>query len=380
MMKMFRLLVVVLLVPVWSGPAGAQAPSVEGRPLVVFVHGRNQMWNTGSDLETRWFGALEDGMEKLAPHASQEPEFRGLVPDFDRVLVRYERVYEPDFRPSAWCGGVQVDLAGQLAAKQLEINEFVAGLRQDAEASGSSSLHAAALGDIDKATAGYMRAASASLGAGTVEKAGWVNRLLHALRDRAGDMFGADAGFGFVKDTALYLTKGPHHCETNLRLQLVLDRAAEQKRPVIIVAHSMGAMVTLDHLWRSGGAKYDVRRLVSLGAQLGMPDLLRYLAGAGSEVPLLPRAITDWTNIKGERDLLGYTVAPGTVRFIKGGPVVNSIQPTGDLRDAHDIARYLQLRTTATAIAEAYCDALEISLRPAACGAVPSLALATPNE
>lgn len=350
--------------------AAAQTTEVEGRPLVVFIHGRDQAWQTADELEARWFGAFADGLEKLAPDAQSENRYRALVPPEDRLLVRYERVYEPGFVPSAQCGGVPADPIGTLAARQYEMDVAVEDMRQIAVASGMTEQQRFAMGQLDTAAGQFAKAVSAGYSSQAIEKAGALSRILHAMRNAAGNVLGAGAATMFLEDTKLYLRKGPHHCETNVRLQVALDQAASQNRPVIIVAHSMGAMVTLDQLWRSGGANYNIARFVSLGSQLGMPDLLRYLAGAGADRPLLPRTINDWVNIKGENDLLGYTVAPGTVSFVRGGPASNVIRHTGAISSAHGISRYLQLRDTAHAIADAYCSSFVSGRRPAQCDVI----------
>lgn len=348
------------------GPQGsaAQTPSVEGRPIVVFIHGRNQMWET-SDLEDRWFDSFEDGLAKLAPNAMEERQFRSLIPEHDRMLVRYESVFEPDFVPSAWCGGRQVDAVGKLASTAFQVETLLGELRA---ASGESAETNAALSEVENSAADYMNVAYATHGTDAVAKASLLSGFLHRMRDGAVEMFGVDASLRFIDDTRRYLMKGPHHCETNLRLQLVLDAARRESRPVIIVAHSMGAMVTFDQLWGSNNTDYDVRRFVSIGSQLGVPELLRYLRGAGTQTPLLPRAIHDWVNIKGENDLIGFLVDPASVRFVgQGGTVVNSTQETGGMGDAHAATRYLQLRETAAAVADAYCSAFPGEEKPAPC-------------
>lgn len=366
-MKRIVLIAVLLLFPCLSAQVPAQTSGTVGRPLVVFIHGRNQMWLTEAEMNARWFGAFSDGLEKLSPDAQSERRYRDLIPLEDRVLVRYERVYEPGFTASAQCGGKTDDPIGKLAARQYDIDVFMEGLQQAAGQSSQTDLQRMALGRLDTAADKYASAVTTGYSSRMIEKASALTRILHGLRDGAGRVFGASAGTAFLADTKLYLLKGPLHCETNVRLKIALDQAAAQHRPVIIVAHSMGAMVTLDQLWRSSGADYNVVRFVSLGAQLGMPDLLRYLAGAGADRPLLPGTITDWVNIKGESDLLGYTVAPETVRFVQGGPPANVVRDTGTLSNAHNITRYLQLRETAHAIADAYCGAFTGPGRPTEC-------------
>lgn len=359
----------LVLFPFFETPpeSSGQSSSLSGRPVVIFIHGRDQMLQTGAELEFRWFGGFEDGLEALSPDAQSERRYRTLIPATDRKFVRYERVYEPGFSASPQCGGKSPNRGAAIGGAEFERTVMFERL----DASLGSTEPSGAPGEVKKAVSTASRDLSVlknssamifeaqrkGLDPNTASSANWISQILHTIRNAATKMFGVGPGLSFTEDTRLYLQKGEHHCETNLRLQLALQEATSLSRPIVLVAHSMGAMVALDELWRSSGMKHQITRFVSLGAQLGVPDLLRYLAGAGATQPLLPAALRDWVNIKGQNDLLGFDVNPSSVKFASGGSVENTSVDTGSVPEAHSVSRYLQLRITAQWIADAYCRA-----------------------
>src|SRR5687768_10250701 len=95
-MNVFAAIVIVLL-----SLSPAQAESQAGRPVIILLHGRAQAWNTAAEMERDWFAALDDGLEKIGG--------QGLLMSDDRRFIRYEWVYESDYRPSPSCGGKTPD-------------------------------------------------------------------------------------------------------------------------------------------------------------------------------------------------------------------------------------------------------------------------------
>ena len=183
-----------------------------------------------------------------------------------------------------------------------------------------------------------------------------------SLHDDAHDVAG---DLRFVGDKAV-------RCAAEDRVADALARAHTEGRPVVIVAHSLGAVVTwgyLEHRSTDVGRELpEVQRLVTVGSPIGNDGLRELLLGDTAEISL-PRGVRSWVNAVNTDDafasrLLASDSAPGRVR---GLPGVSDIVTGHSEEHAHDLGGYLRDSSTATAVVGAWCEAAEARKRIAGC-------------
>jgi pimeloyl-ACP methyl ester carboxylesterase len=146
----------------------------------------------------------------------------------------------------------------------------------------------------------------------------------------------------------------------------VLDEAMriDGNRPLIIVAHSMGGLVTYDYLVRrpAGERPEDaprISRLITLGTQVGNPFYAKRLDTTKLVPHAYPRSVGDWINIHDREDPLGFALYDwhGKMLFERGNTPHQPTDLTVNIssRYHHQIDAYLQHRYVARAITAAWC-------------------------
>jgi pimeloyl-ACP methyl ester carboxylesterase len=262
-----------------------------GRPVVLLVHGRGMLDRDTAATRRMWFDAISSG--------AGTTNGQRLYSDRDVRVVWYADVLDP--RSSSGCDYRAGDARARRTTSDPELREVVA-------TAGSILGAITALVD-DSGAAGQLRALS------------------------------ADAAF---------LTDPRKRCAAEQRLGDALDRARGEGRPVILVAHSLGAVVAYDYLSsRTDTAIVD--RFVTIGSLVGSPDLRRLLIGAdGSDSLARPTSVKSWVNIRNEND---WFAAPITV-----GKDVLASAPT-DEPDPHEMVGYLRGVATNAEVAADWCAA-----------------------
>lgn len=336
---------------------------VRGRPIIVFIHGRAQAGRTQDEIVREWFGAFRDGLDKLGR--------RQMLRDGDLSLVRYEWIYERDYRPTSSCNlqPLQTPLAQSSdalipAAGMMSVRLFTAPARL----TGSSERRFELTQLLDqRMELRQLIGRQRTVAADALEASGRLNRVLNILSERAARLPGsARLGTNFLRDTRAYLTGGQQHCDTNKALADTLTRLHGAQRPIIVVAHSMGGMVLFSHLHENSQAPYTIR-LVSVGSQLGVPDLLPMIFGSAVQRAILPRQIIAWSNFTGRHDYIGFDIDRNAFLTYSLVPFANVRIDTGN-RTPHAIGEYLQHRTVARDIVQAWCTAFKAPARvPAGC-------------
>ena len=146
----------------------------------------------------------------------------------------------------------------------------------------------------------------------------------------------------FVGDV-MYVLDDSRRCAAQRRVGRELDRALSTGRPVLIVAYSLGSVVTYQHLLkrqaRTGEPPID---LVTIGSPLGVPGL-RALLGLDIDSLTKPTAVRSWTNIHDPNDPVAGPVVHGGSHTTISDVVVSR---SGDA-EAHMIEHYLRDRSTA---------------------------------
>lgn len=149
----------------------------------------------------------------------------------------------------------------------------------------------------------------------------------------------------FVNDV-MYVLDESRRCAARRRVGAEIERAVGTGRPVVIVAYSLGSVVTYQYLRtrvpRSNDPPID---LVTLGSPLGMPEL-RLLLGIEMDSLTRPLSLRSWRNIHDPADPVAGPVASSDSSH-GVMDVVTSRETNGD---AHLIDRYLRDPATARAV------------------------------
>lgn len=274
-----------------------------GRPIVLLVHGRGMVDRDTVATRKMWVDALSSGAGTI--------NGQRLYSDRDVRVVWYADVLDP--RSASGCDYQAGDARARRATSDPE-------LRQVVSTAGSILGAITAMVD-DSGAAGQLRALS------------------------------ADAAF---------LTDARKRCAAEQRLADALDRARTEGRPVILVAHSLGAVVAYDYL----SARADsglVERFITIGSLVGSPDLRRLLIGGDASDSLArPASVKSWINIRHEND---WFAAPITV-----GKDVLASGPS-DEPDPHEMVGYLRGTVTNAEVAADWCSAFSAKA-PAGCASV----------
>lgn len=288
----------VVALAVCTAPTPARAPAA--RPVILLVHGRGMQDRDSASTRKEWLAALRSGAASFTRAAT--------IDDADVRLVWYADVLDP--RSTEACDYDPTDARARRDAKtDAELKQMVS------IAGGLINLISAL---ADDSTAKEIRA------------------------------FSADATF---------LSDAQKRCAAEARLGVAIDRAKREGRPIVLVAHSLGALVAYDYL----SARADtglIQDFFTLGSMAGAPDLRRLVIGGDStDTFSVPVSVKEWTNIRNEKDGLAM---PLTI----GRDIVTN--PPADEPDPHEMVGYLRGSMTARTILHAWCAAVP-SNRPQGC-------------
>jgi hypothetical protein len=279
-----------------SRPLEAQ----RGRPVILLLHGRGLQDRDSVALRRQGLDALRSGLTTVTRAPSLE--------DGDVRVVWYADVLDP--RSADGCDYPAADPRAQRDAKTDAQLKQMIGF-----AGGFISLISALADDS-------------------------VAKEIRALS--------ADASFlGDVRK----------RCASEARLADAIERARKEGRPIILVAHSLGALVAYDYL-SSRSDTAVVQELITIGSMAGAPDLRRLVIGGDStDVFQVPSSVKEWTNIRNEKDGLAV---PLTI----GRDILTTAPP--DEPDPHEMVGYLRGTMTAREILRDWCAALSTN-RPRGC-------------
>jgi hypothetical protein len=304
-----RLLVGFVYVSAWSTSACAQ-PAM-GRPIVVLIHGRDQGKRLEADVKKEWLDAFSQGMKQASlPH---------LVPSSDVEFVWYGDIYADD-GVDRTCPYVQAIPPPEQATRQ----------------------------ELSDAVRRFLVS---------------VVSKIPGLETKLADIL--------VHDTEQYLSKANYRCATDQRLVKILDQAHSQNRPVILVAHSMGTLVSFSVLRRydvSGGV--PIVQFVTMGSQLGLNEVLRSLDGSHTSIPVkVPISIQRWANVDAKGDLMALR-QKGFFDATKVEREPADVDVDNGSKTPHSSTLYLEQHVVTSTIARAYCAAFPSVAKPADCSKV----------
>jgi pimeloyl-ACP methyl ester carboxylesterase len=271
-----------------------------GRPVILLIHGRGMVDRDTAGTRKLWVDGLTAGAKSLAKES--------LIRDDDVRLVWYADVLDP--RSSESCS---YDADDPRAKRDRKTDPGLKGL------------------------------------------VSFVGNLMGALTTVADNAETASTLRGFAGD-AQFLADAGKRCASEKRLADELDRARRDGRPVILVAHSLGAVVAYDYLSsrRESGV---VDRVVSVGSILGATELRRLLIGGDSTDTFgQPSSVKSWFNIRNDGDGLATSLPFGK-------DILTA--PPADEPDRHEMVSYLRGQAGAGAILGGWCAAYAAA--PAGC-------------
>lgn len=295
----------IVVLPGWTAPAPPVTPTAaardSGRPVVLVLPGRGLEGSDTASLRRVWNRALDQGIASVAGER--------LLDEDDLRLVWYADALEPGTRACRVGRGEE-----EVARPQRE--------RRGAEWARDVGAALKSAGRLMGLVAEWMEGPEGE-----------------ALRSMAGDL--------------VYLGDDGQRCGAEERLAEALATAEGEGRPVILVAHSFGALVAYHHLQIRPDASPRIERWITVGSLLGYPELREVLlpGGGGTGVPA---GIGSWVNVSDPRDplaapLVGIRSSPGDTVAIE--------DRTTEGRGAgnpHDPERYLSDPATARAVVEAW--------------------------
>lgn len=148
----------------------------------------------------------------------------------------------------------------------------------------------------------------------------------------------------------LYALDGSRRCAAEKRVRDVLGAAQQQRRPVVIVAYSLGALVTYGVLDDAGPLRNNRLALVTLGSPLGDGDI-RALLGASPDSIRVPPGVERWENVYDRGDMFASPLAAA----VRGVNDVELSTRGADAVEAHYVDRYLRDQATGEALLRALC-------------------------
>jgi pimeloyl-ACP methyl ester carboxylesterase len=149
----------------------------------------------------------------------------------------------------------------------------------------------------------------------------------------------------------LYAIDGSIRCTSERRVGDAIDAALRERRPVIVVAYSLGSIVAYRHLASRPQRAKDLKdvRLVTLGSPLGNRDV-RELLGVGDSLTL-PTTVSSWENVYDSADIFAAPLEEGSLA--RG--VRDVLVESEGSDDRHHIGHYLRDRATGAAVGRALC-------------------------
>lgn len=159
----------------------------------------------------------------------------------------------------------------------------------------------------------------------------------------------------------LYALDGSRRCAAEQRVRDLLAQLQEQRRPVVILAYSLGALVTYGVLDAASPRRDERLALVTVGSPLGDGDI-RALLGASPDSIRVPPGVARWENVYDPGDVFASPLAD----IVRGVNDVELSTRGADAVEAHYIDRYLRDKATGEALLRALCTVGEFDARACA--------------
>jgi len=148
----------------------------------------------------------------------------------------------------------------------------------------------------------------------------------------------------FAQDVLAYLFRADIRNRMRGRVRTVLRR---HTGPLLVVAHSLGTIVTYDVL-NGGDMRTSDVRLITLGCPLGIEDVQVRLVGGGARPIPVPAPITRWHNFAAVRDPVALSKRLAT-DYTRIAITDRTVDLAGVQVIEHDLDKYLALATVKAA-------------------------------
>jgi pimeloyl-ACP methyl ester carboxylesterase len=283
-----------LLVPLFVGAVSMAASAHcigqrdEPRPLVILVHGRGQLGFDSAATRREWKRDLDSAL----------------------ALVGFPRLRDEDVK-LAWYADVL-----------------------DPESEAACTLARTDSTDVDEiGLASFAR--------------GFLATLTSAM-SKSDETLGAR---GLLGDILFFIDRDTR-CAAEQRVGALLAATATERRPVIVVAYSLGSLVTYGYLSAAREPRLPADlRLITLGSPLGVREIRELLLESRSDTLPAPAGVKSWDNIYDPDDFFSAPLQ-GKVAFkgLRDRPT----ELTSD-EGAHQISRYLRDRSIGVSIGRALC-------------------------
>jgi pimeloyl-ACP methyl ester carboxylesterase len=280
-----------------AGTPRTDAPPQEPRPLVILVHGRGQLGFDSAETRREWKRDLDSALALVGL-----PQLR----DEDVKLAWYADVLDPESTESC-------ELP---SAKKVDDDEL-------------------ALGSIAR---GFLATLATAMSA---------SDETFAARGLLGDI--------------LFFVDRETRCSAEQRVASLLKSAARERRPVIVVAYSLGSLVTYAYLSKAKDVDLPPDlRLITLGSPLGVREIRELLIDSSADTLPAPMGVKSWENIYDPDDIFAAPIR-GTIAFKE---LRDHATELASDEGAHQVRRYLRDRSVGAAVARALCATQKEQLGP----------------
>ncbi len=288
--KLFRIAAALAMCLGSTGSLEAQASTSDARPLVLVVHGRGQLGRDTAYVRREAYHALQRG-------------FRAIDADVSLRESDVRLVWYADLLDSHALGAPVV--ACPWSARGV------------ASASPDNALTTLA------SLAGFLIESAVGMAGDSSQ---------YELRSMAGDL--------------RYLGDSDTRCAAESRVEDALREAAAEHRPVILMSHSLGALVSwgaLSHVSAVADTPIpEVTRWITMGSPLGAPEVRMLLFGQDRALER-PSRVRSWANVLGQDDPFAVRVSSDSAAT----STLFDVTSTTVSDDPHLIASYLADPATA---------------------------------
>jgi len=280
-----------------AGVAPVSAQADDARPLVLLVHGRGQLGRDSVYVRREAYHALQHGFRAIDADVSLRED--------DVRLVWYADLLD----------------AHSLSSSIVACPASARGVASAAPDNGLTVL---------ASLAGFLVESAVGMAGDSSQ---------YELRSVAGDL--------------RYLGDSDTRCAAESRVADALRQARVDGRPVILVSHSLGALVSWGALTRASAEQDstipEIARWITMGSPLGSPEVRTLLFGQDRAL-VRPSRVRSWANVLGRDD-------PFAVRVSSDSSATSALYDvpsatTSD--DPHLIASYLADPATARLVLEAW--------------------------
>lgn len=243
---------------------------------IIFIHGRGQKPDKES-LQSLWYDAIEHGLQRDCSDSDSLQAFQNVEKRF---------VYFGDLSNALLDKPTEDPLSRQQAL--IELKNYK--LKQFSKRT---------YGEVSKA--GFLHEALADTFSTVLSRLKVAEPLIALVAPDMTHYWYEDSYFG---------------SDVRHRLMVELREALDNQDEVMIVAHSLGTMISYDVLWKLShyseyrsdyGAKKKVDLLVTLGSPLGDESVKERLKGSRLEgVKKYPLNIQRWVNLSAEDDFISH--------------------------------------------------------------------------